>query len=123
MRTKPYAGEKVIDGLRKVSWWGPGDVSVSQALFLDPMMQQQIRNGTYHSGQFFVTNKRIIFENIKSDSDSSVQSALPKSTNVPAPAGMTLPENEKARTTVLDAEIVNPLAAASPPLAPIAHPS
>ena len=62
MKTKPYAGEKIIYKPRKVSWWGPGDISLSQALFLDPIQQQQIRNGTYHSGKFYVTNKRIIFE-------------------------------------------------------------
>ena len=42
---------------------------------------------------------------------------------LPPPAGITDPEKEKARTTVSLAEIVNPLAAASPPVAPIAQPS
>ncbi len=48
MRTKPYDGEKIIHELQNATWWGPSDI------FLE-------------YGQLYVTNKRIIFENIKSD--------------------------------------------------------
>jgi hypothetical protein len=42
---------------------------------------------------------------------------------VPLPDGIELPEKENAKTTPGEVEIVNPLSAASPPLAPSAQPS
>jgi hypothetical protein len=65
----------------------------------------------------------VLSEKTKSDNDDSVQSLLPKSINVPAPAGITAPVREKPKTVVPLAEIINPAAAASPPLALLAHPS
>ena len=43
--------------------------------------------------------------------------AKSSTTNVPHPAGITAPENENAKTVEFPAEIVNPLAVASPPAA------
>ena len=62
MSLKPYPGEKIIYNRTKGSWWGPGDISIGDALFLDPIAQQSKRNGTYHSGVVWITNKRIIFQ-------------------------------------------------------------
>ena len=62
-------------------------------------------------------------EKIKLLKEVPVQSSLPRSTNVPAPAGITEPVKENPRTVVPLAEIINPAAAASPPAAPDAQPS
>ena len=59
MRTKPYAGEKVIYEPRKASWWGPGDLSVSQALFLNPIQQQQFGGGGMTNEQAQMMGKTI----------------------------------------------------------------
>ena len=59
-------------------------------------------------------------ENMNADKQSSVIFPA-SSTNVPLPAGTTEPVKENARTTVPDAEMVNPFAVASPPLAPVTH--
>ena len=61
-------------------------------------------------------------ENTNADRQSSVMSPS-RTTRVPSPAGITEPVNENASTTVPDADVVNPLAAASPPAAPVTHPS
>ena len=62
MSLKPYAGEKIIHKRCKGSWWGPGEIGIGEALFLDPMAQQRIRNGTYHQGVVWITNIRLIFQ-------------------------------------------------------------
>ena len=61
-------------------------------------------------------------EKTKSVNVDSVQSTLPKSTNVPLPAGITEAVNEKPSTVVELADTTNPFAAASPPDVPSAHP-
>ena len=61
-------------------------------------------------------------ENTKSNKQSCVTSPS-SSTNVPAPAGITAPENEKPRTVQPPACTTKPADAASPPAAPVAHPS
>jgi len=48
MRTKPYAGEKIIYGPHKASWYREEGVGLTAVYF--------------HYGLFYVTNKRIIFE-------------------------------------------------------------
>ena len=61
-------------------------------------------------------------EKIKFDKHSSVISPV-KTTRVPSPAGTTEPVNENANTVEPLAETVNPFAVASPPDAPVTHPS
>ena len=59
---------------------------------------------------------------MNSDKQSSV--ILPESsTRVPFPAGTTEPVNENANTVDALAETVNPFEVASPPDAPVTHPS
>jgi len=63
MRTKPYAGEQVIYKPRRATWRGPGHLSISDHMLLNPMQQKgKLALGTACSGKFYITNKRIIFE-------------------------------------------------------------
>ena len=71
MRTKLRPNEKkVISEKNKtsfwsaisVAWWGPGDISVTEALLLTPQNIENKKRGTWLTGTFFLTNQRIIFE-------------------------------------------------------------
>ena len=70
------------------------------------------------------TSKALPFisENINSDKQSS-ETSPESSTSVPLPAGTTEPVNENASTVDPLAETVKPFAVASPPDAPVTHPS
>ena len=68
------------------------------------------------------TDAPLLSENTKSDTQSTLTSPS-RSTRVPLPAPTKPPVNEKARTVLLDAVTVNPLAPASPPDALSIHPS
>jgi hypothetical protein len=48
-----------------------------------------------------------------------VSHSPPKSTSVPLPAGIELPENENPSTVLFPVDVENPAAAAAPPEAPI----
>ena len=61
--------------------------------------------------------------NTKPENESDVQSALPRLTNTPSPAGIDAPVNEKPKTIELVTLNTKPFEAASPPDADEAQPS
>ena len=75
-------------------------------------------------GCFLIANSADKIDPPKPEKTSpSIKSQSTPLTRVPDPAGIKVPLNEKPKTTVELAETIKPLAAASPPLAPEAHPS
>jgi len=73
MRAEILADEKVLLTQRNktvgfwgsdftVGWYGPGDIGAIDVLFLTPQNIENKKKGSWLSGTFYATNKRLIFE-------------------------------------------------------------
>ena len=54
--------EKIILDPRAASWYGPGEIGISEALFLDAQAQANLKQGQWHEGNLAVTDKKIAWQ-------------------------------------------------------------